>query len=142
MPEAAELAQKAFPVPIQLSQARWHSPFKGAVLGTLKQMTWCREGWIFFQAELAKPLPCSFQEDVQTEKQKVESEFNHIHEFLEKIERFLIIMLKKFDKEIVQRRDGAATKLSEEIARLDTLITEVEEKCQQSASEFLQVRLS
>ncbi|XP_054832428.1 uncharacterized protein LOC129327700 [Eublepharis macularius] len=78
------------------------------------------------------------QDDVQTEKQKVESEFNQIHEFLEKIERFLIIMLKKFDKEIVQRRDGAATKLSEEIARLDTLITEVEEKCQQSASEFLQ----
>ncbi|XP_015283466.1 PREDICTED: uncharacterized protein LOC107124501 [Gekko japonicus] len=78
------------------------------------------------------------QDDVQTEKQKVESEFNQIHEFLEKIERFLIIMLKKFDKEIVQRRDGAATKLSEEITRLDTLIVEVEEKCQQSASEFLQ----
>ncbi|XP_048347925.1 zinc finger protein RFP-like [Sphaerodactylus townsendi] len=78
------------------------------------------------------------QDDVQTEKQKVESEFNKIHEFLEKIERFLIIMLKKFDKEIVQRRDGASTKLSEEISRLDTLITDVEEKCQLSASEFLQ----
>ncbi|XP_061475037.1 zinc finger protein RFP-like isoform X2 [Rhineura floridana] len=78
------------------------------------------------------------QDDVQTEKQKVEAEFNQIHEFLEKIEQFLIIILKKFDKEIVQKRDGAATKLSEEIERLDALISEVEEKCQQPASEFLQ----
>ncbi|KAH0630378.1 hypothetical protein JD844_013348 [Phrynosoma platyrhinos] len=79
------------------------------------------------------------QDDVQTEKQKVEVEFNQIHEFLEKIERFLIIMLKKFDKEIVQKRDGVATRLSEEIDRLDALITEVEEKCQQPACEFLQM---
>ncbi|XP_062978230.1 zinc finger protein RFP-like isoform X1 [Elgaria multicarinata webbii] len=78
------------------------------------------------------------QDDVQTEKQKVETEFNQIHEFLEKIERFLIIMLKKFDKEIVQKRDGVATKLSEEIDRLDVLINEVEDKCEQPASEFLQ----
>nr|XP_020665726.1 zinc finger protein RFP-like isoform X2 [Pogona vitticeps]XP_020665727.1 zinc finger protein RFP-like isoform X2 [Pogona vitticeps]XP_020665728.1 zinc finger protein RFP-like isoform X2 [Pogona vitticeps] len=78
------------------------------------------------------------QDDVQTEKQKLEAEFNQIHEFLEKIEHFLIIMLKKFDKEIVQKRDGVATKLSKEINRLDALITEAEEKCQQPASEFLQ----
>lgn len=71
----------------------------------------------------------------------MEAEFNYVHEFLEKIERFLIIMLKKFDKEVVQRRDGAATVFSEEIARLDTLIVEVEEKCQQPASDFLQVRM-
>nr|XP_016847272.1 PREDICTED: zinc finger protein RFP-like [Anolis carolinensis] len=78
------------------------------------------------------------QDDVHIEKQKVEAEFNKIHEFLEKIERFLIIMLKKYDKEIVQKRDGAAKKLSEEIDSLDALITEVEDKCQQPASEFLQ----
>ena len=88
-----------------------------------------------------QPAACLLQDDVQTEKQKLEAEFNQIHEFLEKIEHFLIIMLKKFDKEIVQKRDGVATKLSKEINRLDALITEAEEKCQQPASEFLQVSL-
>ncbi|XP_063147437.1 zinc finger protein RFP-like [Candoia aspera] len=78
------------------------------------------------------------QDDVQTEKQKVESAFNQIHEFLDKIEQYLIIMLKKIDKEIVQKRDEEATKLSEETDRIDALINEVEEKCQQPASEFLQ----
>ncbi|XP_025029821.1 uncharacterized protein LOC103060480 [Python bivittatus] len=78
------------------------------------------------------------QDDVQTEKEKVESVFNQIHEFLEKIEQFLIIMLKEFDKEIDQKRDGDASKLSEEIDRIDALINEVEEKCQQPAGEFLQ----
>nr|XP_034960916.1 uncharacterized protein LOC118080096 [Zootoca vivipara] len=91
--------------------------------------------------ELKEDLECrrqADQDDVQSEKQKVESEFNQIHEFMEKIERFLVIMLKKFDKEIVHRRDVESSRFSGEIDRLDALISEVEDKCQQPASEFLQ----
>nr|XP_028569706.1 zinc finger protein RFP-like [Podarcis muralis] len=127
-------AHKAHPM-LPIEEAA--QDYKKQVAAHVKVLTERREKL----KELKEDLECrrqADQDDVQSEKQKVESEFNQIHEFMEKIERFLVIMLKKFDKEIVHRRDVESSRFSGEIDRLDALISEVENKCQQPASEFLQ----
>uniref|UniRef100_A0A8C3HTC8 B30.2/SPRY domain-containing protein n=1 Tax=Chrysemys picta bellii TaxID=8478 RepID=A0A8C3HTC8_CHRPI len=73
-------------------------------------------------------------------RQKIVSEFEQLRQFLEEQERLLLAQLEELDKEIVKIQDENVTKLSEEISRLSDLISEIEEKCQQPTSEFLQVR--
>lgn len=66
------------------------------------------------------------------------SEFQQLHQFLEEQERLLLDQLGELEKEIIRSQNE---KLSMEISRLSDLISEMERKCQQPASEFLQVRL-
>uniref|UniRef100_A0A8C3SGM5 Uncharacterized protein n=1 Tax=Chelydra serpentina TaxID=8475 RepID=A0A8C3SGM5_CHESE len=76
----------------------------------------------------------------QTERQKIVSEFEQLRQFLEEQERLLLARLEELDKEIVKIQDENVTKVSEEISRLSDLISQMEGKCQQPTSEFLQVR--
>ncbi|KAM7146139.1 uncharacterized protein RBU57_014714 [Macrochelys suwanniensis] len=73
-----------------------------------------------------------------TEREKIVSQFKQLHQFLEEEERFLLARLGELEKEIVKLQDENITKLSMEISRLSELISEMEGKCQQPASEFLQ----
>uniref|UniRef100_A0A8D0HBS8 Uncharacterized protein n=1 Tax=Sphenodon punctatus TaxID=8508 RepID=A0A8D0HBS8_SPHPU len=75
-----------------------------------------------------------------TERQKTVAEFKQLHQFLEEQERLLLAQLEDLDKEIVKSRDEYVAELSKEIASLGDLISEMEEKCRQPVSEFLQVR--
>uniref|UniRef100_A0A8C3T5C6 Zinc finger protein RFP-like n=1 Tax=Chelydra serpentina TaxID=8475 RepID=A0A8C3T5C6_CHESE len=75
------------------------------------------------------------------ERKKILSEFEKLHMFLEEKELLLLAQLEVLDKEILKRQDEYATRLTQEISRLGTLISEIEGKCRQPASEFLQVRL-
>ncbi|XP_034613410.1 tripartite motif-containing protein 10-like [Trachemys scripta elegans] len=77
---------------------------------------------------------------LETEKQKIVSEFQQLRQFLEEQERLLLAQLEELNKEIEKRRAEYVAKLSEEIASFSSLITEMEQKCQLPASEFLQVR--
>uniref|UniRef100_A0A452HVU7 Tripartite motif containing 39 n=1 Tax=Gopherus agassizii TaxID=38772 RepID=A0A452HVU7_9SAUR len=82
------------------------------------------------------------KKQIQTERQKIVSEFQQLREFLEEQERLLLAQLEKLDEEIVRIQNENVSKLSEEISRLSELISEMEGKCQKPASEFLQVRLN
>uniref|UniRef100_A0A8C0FW83 Uncharacterized protein n=1 Tax=Chelonoidis abingdonii TaxID=106734 RepID=A0A8C0FW83_CHEAB len=75
------------------------------------------------------------------ERKKILSEFEKLHMFLEEKELLLLAQLEVLDKEILKRQDEFTTRLTQEISRLGTLISEMEGKCRQPASEFLQVRL-
>ncbi|XP_034645017.1 zinc finger protein RFP-like isoform X4 [Trachemys scripta elegans] len=75
---------------------------------------------------------------MQTERQKIVSEFHQLQQFLEEQERLLLAQLEKLDEEIVRIQDENVSKLSEQISRLSELISEMEGKCQKPASEFLQ----
>uniref|UniRef100_A0A8D0L9A5 B30.2/SPRY domain-containing protein n=1 Tax=Sphenodon punctatus TaxID=8508 RepID=A0A8D0L9A5_SPHPU len=72
------------------------------------------------------------------ERQKTVAEFKQLHQFLEEQERLLLAQLEELDKEIVKSRDEYLAKLSEEISSLGELISEMEEKCREPTSEFLQ----
>lgn len=69
------------------------------------------------------------------------SEFECLHQFLKEQEQLLLARLEELDKEIVKQKDEIVTKLSDELSRLGDVIAEMEVKCKQPASEFLQVRL-
>ncbi|CAM4654692.1 unnamed protein product, partial [Caretta caretta] len=75
---------------------------------------------------------------IEAERQKIMSEFEQLRQFLDEQERLLLAQLEELDKEIVKIQDENVTKLSEKISRLGDLISEIEEKCQQPTSEFLQ----
>uniref|UniRef100_A0A8C3I6G9 Zinc finger protein RFP n=1 Tax=Chrysemys picta bellii TaxID=8478 RepID=A0A8C3I6G9_CHRPI len=75
---------------------------------------------------------------MQTSCKEIVAQFKQLHQFLEKEERLLLARLGDLEKEIVKLQDENITKLSAEISRLSELISEMEGKCQQPASEFLQ----
>ncbi|XP_042703390.2 zinc finger protein RFP-like [Chrysemys picta bellii] len=75
---------------------------------------------------------------LETEKQKIVSEFQQLHQFLEEQERLRLAQLEELNQEIEKGRAEYLAKLSEEISSFNSLISEMEQKCQQPASEFLQ----
>lgn len=78
---------------------------------------------------------------METERQKVVSEVKELHQFVEGQERLLLDRLAKLDQEIMRRQEENINRLLEEISSIGKQIHELEEKCQQPACEFLQVRL-
>ncbi|XP_067418512.1 zinc finger protein RFP-like [Emydura macquarii macquarii] len=77
-------------------------------------------------------------QQTETERKKILLEFEILHEFLEEKELLLLAQLEMLDKEILKRQDEYTARLTQEISRLSTLISEIEEKSRQPASEFLQ----
>uniref|UniRef100_A0A8C3HLU6 RING-type E3 ubiquitin transferase n=1 Tax=Chrysemys picta bellii TaxID=8478 RepID=A0A8C3HLU6_CHRPI len=77
---------------------------------------------------------------VEAERQKIVSEFQQLRLFLEEQEKHRLGRLGELDKEIVKMRDENATKYSKALSCLSDLVCEMEGKCQQPASEFLQVK--
>ncbi|XP_039393211.1 zinc finger protein RFP-like [Mauremys reevesii] len=120
-------------VPIE-EAAREHKEQIQTLLNTLMQereelLEWKQDGEMQSQEYLGK---------IEAERQKIVSEFEQLRQFLEEQERLLLARLEELDKEIVKLQDENVTKLSEEISRLSDLISEIEEKCQQPTSQFLQ----
>nr|XP_006110457.2 tripartite motif-containing protein 10-like [Pelodiscus sinensis] len=75
---------------------------------------------------------------LETEKQKIVSEFEQLSKFLKGQERLLLAQLEKLKKEIEKRRDEYVAKLHEELSSFSSLISEMEQKYQQPAIEFMQ----
>ncbi|XP_032655182.1 E3 ubiquitin-protein ligase TRIM7-like [Chelonoidis abingdonii] len=75
---------------------------------------------------------------LETERQKIVAEFQRLRQFLEEQERLLLAQLEELNQEIEKRRAEYVAKLSAELSSFSSLISEMEEKCQQPASEFLQ----
>ncbi|XP_050777127.1 uncharacterized protein LOC127033274 isoform X3 [Gopherus flavomarginatus] len=114
--------------------AREHKDQIQTRLNILKQereelLEWKQDGETQSQEYLGK---------IEAERQKIVSEFEQLRQFLEEQERLLLAQLEELDKEILKIQDENVTKLSKEISQLSDLISEIEEKCQQPTSEFLQ----
>ncbi|XP_066473026.1 zinc finger protein RFP-like [Tiliqua scincoides] len=79
-----------------------------------------------------------FLTQLEMEKQKITSAFERMYDFLEDLELLRLAQLGGLKREIEEKHNGNLTRLSEEIAYLSNLITELGEKCQQPESDFLQ----
>ncbi|KAG6923163.1 tripartite motif-containing 39 [Chelydra serpentina] len=77
------------------------------------------------------------QEKVENQRQLITREFKKLHQFLSEEEQLLLQRLAEEERETLQRLQDNITKLSEQSAALQQLITEVEEKCLQPAAELL-----
>ncbi|CAM5090893.1 unnamed protein product, partial [Natator depressus] len=80
-----------------------------------------------------------YLKQTQAERQKIACQFQQLRQFLEEQERLLLAQLDQLDKEIVNIQHDYFPKLSKKISHLSELISEMEGKGQESASEFLQV---
>nr|XP_056723658.1 E3 ubiquitin-protein ligase TRIM7-like [Euleptes europaea] len=76
------------------------------------------------------------------ERQKTVTKFRQLHKFLDKLEKLLLTQMEAGEREVERKRDQHLAELYEALSSLDSLIREMEEKCQQPASELLQVRVS
>ncbi|XP_077187270.1 E3 ubiquitin-protein ligase TRIM7-like [Paroedura picta] len=71
-------------------------------------------------------------------KRETAAKFRKLRQFLEAQEKLLAAQMEELEKEIAAKRDQHLAELSEALSALESLIREVEEKCQQSPSELLQ----
>uniref|UniRef100_A0A8D1AF09 E3 ubiquitin-protein ligase TRIM15 n=1 Tax=Sus scrofa TaxID=9823 RepID=A0A8D1AF09_PIG len=75
---------------------------------------------------------------IESKKRHVEVTFERLQQELGEQQRLLLARLTELERQIWKERDKYISKLSEEVARLGTQVKELEEKCQQPASELLQ----
>ncbi|XP_057556377.1 E3 ubiquitin-protein ligase TRIM15 [Hippopotamus amphibius kiboko] len=75
---------------------------------------------------------------IESKKQQVEVAFERLQRELREQQHLLLARLTELERQIWKERDEYTSKLSEEVARLGVQVTELEEKCQQPASELLQ----
>ncbi|XP_078496924.1 E3 ubiquitin-protein ligase TRIM39-like [Lissotriton helveticus] len=79
----------------------------------------------------------TMREKLRTEKKKIESEFKKLQQLLKENEQTLHGRLKEMEKKITLVENANITKLSNQITSLNSLITEVEKKCEGPAWELL-----
>ncbi|XP_060094958.1 E3 ubiquitin-protein ligase TRIM7-like [Heteronotia binoei] len=74
----------------------------------------------------------------QGEKQEAVAKFRQLHMFLEEQEKLLLAQMEEVEMEVAKKRDQHLAALSEALSSLESLIREMEEKCQLPASDLLQ----
>ncbi|XP_061475302.1 zinc finger protein RFP-like [Rhineura floridana] len=75
---------------------------------------------------------------IEVEKQKIQTAFEQMHKFLKEKKCALLAQLEDVENEIMESYEENITRLLAAISHLCFQITELEEKCQQPESEFLQ----
>ncbi|KAB0354615.1 hypothetical protein FD755_022074 [Muntiacus reevesi] len=75
----------------------------------------------------------------QNHKQDIASVFEQGYQFLREREQYLLDWLEGMEQHLTEGRNSHVTKGSEEVIRLETLISELEKKAWQPALELLQV---
>ncbi|XP_053147098.1 E3 ubiquitin-protein ligase TRIM39-like isoform X3 [Hemicordylus capensis] len=81
--------------------------------------------------------PGELKRKVENRRQLIISEFEELHQFLEEEQQVLLRRLEDEEKEILQKLKDNVAELSEQRVSLNSLITEIEEKCLQSGIEML-----
>lgn len=82
------------------------------------------------------------KDEVHSQKERIESEFDKLHTFLSEEEERLLKRLKKEERETLKRLHSNLEQLSKQSSVLKQLVADVKEKCQQPAGELLKVRES
>ncbi|XP_065435662.1 zinc finger protein RFP-like [Chrysemys picta bellii] len=111
--------------------------FKEKIQSHLKMLREEREKLLGFKV-IREKRSQEYLRNIQTERQKIVSEFQQLRQFLKEQEQLLLAQLEKLDKKIVKIQNESVSKVSEEISRLSELISELEGKCQKPVTELLQ----
>nr|XP_006127847.1 E3 ubiquitin-protein ligase TRIM39-like isoform X1 [Pelodiscus sinensis] len=97
----------------------------------------------FLQTERGKFKPRGEEQSdallrqTELERQKILFEFEQLHEFLSEHQCLLLAQLEVLDEAILKRRNEYVTKVGEKTLLLGELISELQRKCSQPATEFL-----
>lgn len=126
--------------------ARAYSVARSWILGVYNEMlpAACSGLHEIFHLPLSfSPYPvciCSSKKQTEAERQKIVSEFEQLHQFLKDQEQLLLARLGELEREFVKSQEEKSSEVSKGISVLNKVIADLEEKCQQPASDFLQVR--
>ncbi|KAF1603054.1 E3 ubiquitin-protein ligase TRIM7, partial [Eudyptes chrysolophus] len=111
--------------------------YKGQIQAHLQALKEDRDKLLGFR-EVEMRRSWEYLEKTEAERQRVFSKFEGLRLFLEDHARDLLAQLGDLERDIEKMQEENITSLTKEISHLDTLIQEMEEKCQQPASKFLQ----
>ncbi|XP_074873257.1 zinc finger protein RFP-like [Carettochelys insculpta] len=119
-------------------------PFKEAVQ-EYKEQVWRRLADFGKRREEVRALITSEAEQSQEllrqmeiEKEKIEAQFEKLHAFLREQERLLLAWLDGLGQAVTARKEENVLHLTEEVSRLNALIREMEDTCEQPDYEFMQ----
>uniref|UniRef100_A0ACB8EFY1 Uncharacterized protein n=1 Tax=Sphaerodactylus townsendi TaxID=933632 RepID=A0ACB8EFY1_9SAUR len=111
--------------------------YKDQFCDCLEKLKEEREQILASKAELEEESQDLLKQTTE-EKQEMVAKFRELHTFLEEQEKLLLAQLEEVEKEVAKNRDQHLAELSEALSSLDSLMQEMEGKCQQPASELLQ----
>ncbi|KAF1496624.1 Zinc finger protein RFP, partial [Megadyptes antipodes antipodes] len=112
--------------------------YKGQIQAHLQALKEDRDKLLGFR-EVEMRRSWEYLEKTEAERQRVFSKFEGLRLFLEDHAHHLLAQLGDLERDIEKMQEENITSLTKEISHLDTLIQEMEEKCQQPASKFLQM---
>ncbi|KAF1426211.1 Zinc finger protein RFP, partial [Spheniscus humboldti] len=112
--------------------------YKGQIQAHLQALKEDRDKLLGFR-EVEMRRSWEYLDKTEAERQRVFSKFEGLRLFLEDHARHLLAQLGDLERDIEKMQEENITSLTKEISHLDTLIQEMEEKCQQPASKFLQM---
>ncbi|XP_077778436.1 zinc finger protein RFP-like [Podarcis muralis] len=110
--------------------------YKGEICSCLEILRKEREKIMAYQAALDKECK-DLLKLTETERQKTAEKFRQLRQFLEGKEKQLLNEIEETEKEIARRRDEHLATLSRNLSSLESIVREMEEKRQKSASELL-----
>ncbi|XP_060094576.1 E3 ubiquitin-protein ligase TRIM7-like [Heteronotia binoei] len=96
-----------------------------------------RERIVAYQGDIERESQ-DLLKQTQGEKQEAVAKFRQLHTFLEEQEKLLLAQMEEVEMEVAKKRDQHLAELSEALSSLESLIREMEEKCQLPASDLLQ----
>ncbi|KAL8212945.1 UNVERIFIED_CONTAM: hypothetical protein K2H54_059718 [Gekko kuhli] len=111
--------------------------YKGKLHHCLQKLKEEKEKVLSLKLDVEKPMQ-DLLKDTAAERQKLLSEFQQLHQFLEKHKQHLLSQLDKVEKEVEGKKDEDTAKFSEEISRLGALIQELEQKGKEDPCGLLQ----
>ncbi|XP_061469463.1 uncharacterized protein LOC133378865 [Rhineura floridana] len=111
--------------------------FKDQIWNSLETLWQKRQKMLAYKVDTEKESQ-GLLKQTKAEREKMVAEFRQLHQFLEEQEKLLLAQMEEVETEIAKKRDEHLARLSEELSSLESVIEEMEGKCQQPASELLQ----
>ncbi|XP_004695746.1 PREDICTED: E3 ubiquitin-protein ligase TRIM38-like [Condylura cristata] len=90
------------------------------------------------QKLLTREQITEWEENIELERQKIQSDFENLHNFLREEEKCFLWKLETEREQILRKLRGSEASLKKQSLELENHILELEEKCQSSAQNLLQ----
>ncbi|XP_060094582.1 tripartite motif-containing protein 10-like [Heteronotia binoei] len=120
-------------LPLEVAAQKYKDQFRNCLEILEKE----RERIVAYKGDIERESQ-DLLEQTQGEKQEAVAKFRQLHMFLEEQEKLLLAQMEEVEMEVAKKRDQHLAALSEALSSLKSLIREMEEKCQQPASDLLQ----
>ncbi|XP_069506548.1 E3 ubiquitin-protein ligase TRIM11-like [Ambystoma mexicanum] len=119
-------------IPIQEAVEQYQLEFSTTLVNLRKEM----DNILRLTANKTQRLT-EFKITTQSERRRIEGEFEELHRFLEEEKRSLLSKLQTEEQNILQKLNEAVTRLSDESAALNKLMIEIEKKRHLSSVQLL-----